>query len=81
MALDLRLGPGYTYAAAARRLGCTTSWVSQLVKAGRLQTVSVDNRRYVSGTSLAAYKANVTRKVEDRLTVPMFPAAQGRRVR
>lgn len=72
VAEDVSRGPGYTFAAAARELGCSRSWVSQLVRDRRLRCVTMHNRRYVSATSLAAYKANVTRREEARLIVPMF---------
>lgn len=51
-----------TYAAAARRLGVHRSRVSQLVREGRLATLTLDGRTYVSVPSLSAYQANRTRQ-------------------
>lgn len=63
-----------TYAAAARRIGVCRSRVSQLVRDGRIGTVEVDGRRYVSVGSLSAYQANRTRF--SRLQLQMFKEAK-----
>lgn len=56
-----------TYAAAARRLGVHRSRVSQLVRSGRLATLTLDGRMYVSVPSLSAYQANRARRVPGQL--------------
>jgi len=48
---------GYTFAAAARRIGVSRARVSQLVRVGRLATLTLDNRRYISPGSLSNYLA------------------------
>lgn len=51
-----------TFAAAGRRVGVSRSRISQLVKEGRIATLTVDGRTYVSVSSLAAFQANKTRE-------------------
>ena len=59
-----------TFAAAGRRIGVHRSRISQLVKEGRIGTIEIDGRVYVSASSLAAYMANKTRF--NKLQLRMF---------
>ena len=54
--MSLTVQPGWTFAAAAIELGVTRGRVSQLVKAGKLSTITVHGRAYISQTGLDAYR-------------------------
>ena len=50
-----QLANAYTYAAAAQSLGISRQRVHQLVHSGRLSTMTLHGRRYVTDASIAAY--------------------------
>lgn len=58
-----------TFAAAGRRIGLSRARIWQLVRDGRIATITVDDRRYVSVASLAAYQANKTRFSREQLSL------------
>lgn len=51
--------PGWTFAAAAIELGVTRGRVSQLVKAGKLRTVTVHGRAYITPAAVRDYLAEM----------------------